>query len=168
MLVVVVLCHIKRYWDFLHVPILGKTKQECPFCKVSLSDWNVIANELMLLAASSSLFQRLLFSLCCVSSRRYSHCCLFVCLERALARIPTLHRPVEWHKPAKLKRSPTLSYPNPKKNNKNNKRVTLWGIDLAEIVPPRTIVVLQHSCLQCMLHSRSSKQCTISRTACRG
>ena len=25
--------------------------------------------------------------------------CLFVCLERALARIPTLRRPVEWHKP---------------------------------------------------------------------
>lgn len=26
--------------------------------------------------------------------------CLFVCLERALARIPTLRRPVEWHKPS--------------------------------------------------------------------
>lgn len=26
--------------------------------------------------------------------------CLFVCLERASARIPALHRPVEWHKPS--------------------------------------------------------------------
>ena len=33
-------------------------------------------------------------------SNHYTSICLFVCLERALARIPTLRRPVEWYKPS--------------------------------------------------------------------